>query len=1110
MITGEPKIVDEVKLKEKYLEFLKTFKDESGSRKYEDLALKAVESKKRSLVIDYGDLFANIETRDVALDLLERPITNIRAASQAVKEFLRMNAGPLSDDIIYFSKPFHARFSNIPIRVGIREIPSYSLGKIVSVEGIVTRVSDTYDKLAEAVYTCSGCGYEVSMPVEDDIMPKPPASCPNCGQVMKFNQERSSFINWQYIRIQERPEDLPPGGMPKYIDAILLDDIVDEVKPGDRIKTSAIINLRKNRKNIGDALFGPLFRRFLEINFVETSSKEYERVVITPEDEDEIKKLSRDPQLEEKIVKSIAPSIYGHETIKRAIALALFGGNEKILRDGTKIRGEINLLLVGDPGTAKCITGDSYVLLEGDLKKVEELIPEYEPIPDGEDFVWKKEMKVASLNRTMKICWEKSSAIAKRRHKGEIITVRTKMGFEIKVTPTHPFLTIVNGKTEYRRASDLHPGFYIAVAGKVPKLNANREDYLSPELIGILYYSNIKSSGSEVRAQIRLRNPNLVGINDIIPLGSKLEYIDGNGRLSISLNDVDDYLKVPRQRRDFPSHLLFDEREFLSLMKGIVAAAGRINRAKGTLSIPVYSKKVAIEIMLALISMGYRPLMNTKGKRHCIMIKGEDLSDLFRKIGVKVAIATRKRNEDRVPGIGDVLIGILKRIKSKEAVDLRKKVRKFVTSGRPVPISIAREIVDIAKKNGIPVEDVEIIISSDVVWDEVKQISREEFDGWVYDIEVPSSRNFIANGLVVHNSQLLKYVSRISPRGLYTTGKGSTAAGLTAAVVRDASTGGWTLEAGALVLADRGTACIDEFDKMSEEDRRAIHEAMEQQTISIAKAGIVATLNARTTIIAAANPKKGRYDKMLSVAENINLPPTILSRFDLIYVIKDDPSEDLDKRIARHITETRRGYNPEAEPPIPIDLLRKYIAYARQNIRPALTKEAGEEINRFYLSMRKMSKEKAEAVEIMEQAPIPITPRQLEALFRLSEARAKLYLREEVTAEDARVAIELLKAMLKDVGYDEVTGTYDVSGFMHESFQSSSYRRSHIMRLLSQMEKQYENGEVPRAELVAQAAKELNMVGKEVIIEKDIRSLYESGRIYIPRPGYIKIVPRRE
>ncbi|MGB9631581.1 MAG: hypothetical protein ACPL09_06370, partial [Candidatus Methanodesulfokora sp.] len=191
-------------------------------------------------------------------------------------------------------------------------------------------------------------------------------------------------------------------------------------------------------------------------------------------------------------------------------------------------------------------------------------------------------------------------------------------------------------------------------------------------------------------------------------------------------------------------------------------------------------------------------------------------------------------------------------------------------------------------------------------------------------------------------------------------------------------------------------------------------------------------------------------------------------------------------------------------------LLRKYIAYARQNITPVLTKEAGEEISRFYLSMRKMSKDKAEAVEIMEQAPIPITPRQLEALFRLSEARAKLYLREEVTAEDARVAIELLRAMLKDVGYDEVTGTYDVSGFMHESFQSSSYRRARIMELLSRMERQYENGEVPRAELVAQAAKELNMVGKEVIIEKDIRSLYEAGRIYIPRPGYVKIVPRRE
>ncbi|MFQ5997863.1 MAG: AAA family ATPase, partial [Candidatus Bathyarchaeia archaeon] len=188
-------------------------------------------------------------------------------------------------------------------------------------------------------------------------------------------------------------------------------------------------------------------------------------------------------------------------------------------------------------------------------------------------------------------------------------------------------------------------------------------------------------------------------------------------------------------------------------------------------------------------------------------------------------------------------------------------------------------------------------------------------------------------------SQMLRYVAKVSPRGLYTSGRGTTAAGLTAAVVRE-KTGGMALEAGALVLADKGIAAVDEIDKMRDEDRIAMHEMMEQQTVSIAKGGIIATLNARSSIIAAANPKLGRYEDRLPVTENINIPIVILSRFDLIFIEKDRPQKSMDERLSEHILNVHRDSATFGTVPIESDLLRKYIAYARSRVQPKLTDEA--------------------------------------------------------------------------------------------------------------------------------------------------------------------------
>ncbi len=668
-------------------EFLKSFRDENHRFKYREKIRRMILEDRYDVEIEFNDIISFDSS--LADFILNNPDDALKHFSDAIKRIVELE---YPEYLEKYDK-FIPRFKDVPNIVRIREIRSVYIGKLVAIEGVVVRSTPPKQKIVQAVFVHEPCGNEITVTVKDDIVEKP-AICPYCNKTTGFRllEEKSIYVDFQRLVVQEKPEEVPSGQLPRSIEVDVVGPLVDVARPGDRVCIVGILRLRSQKSSRKTK---SLYDVYVDANNIIVSQRPLEEIEITPEDEARIRELAKDPMIKRKIVASIAPGIFGMWDIKEAIALLLFGGVPKILPDGTRIRGDIHVLIIGDPGTAK--------------------------------------------------------------------------------------------------------------------------------------------------------------------------------------------------------------------------------------------------------------------------------------------------------------------------------------------------------------------------------------------------------------SQLLQYVARIAPRAVYTTGRGSTAAGLTAAVVREKGTGEYYLEAGALVLADGGVACIDEIDKMREEDRVAIHEAMEQQTVSIAKAGIVARLNARTAILAAGNPKYGRYMPTRSITENVNLPPTILSRFDLIFVLRDVPNIEKDRALAKHIAEVH-GLPDRVKPPIDPEMLRKYIAYARKYIKPRLSIEAKKLIEEFFVEMRRKSLEAPEA-------PIAITARQLEALIRLAEAHAKMALRDVVTAEDAAQAIRLMKSMLESVGIDVESGEVDVDVIMTGKPKSKREK----MILLEEIIRELSEAEgCAKIKAILNRARQRGLDDRSV--EEMLSRMKREGVIYEVREGCFALV----
>jgi len=361
-------------------------------------------------------------------------------------------------------------------------------------------------------------------------------------------------------------------------------------------------------------------------------------------------------------------------------------------------------------------------------------------------------------------------------------------------------------------------------------------------------------------------------------------------------------------------------------------------------------------------------------------------------------------------------------------------------------------------------------------------------------------------------SQLLKYADILAPKSIYVAGKTASGAGLTVSAVKDEfGDGGWTLKAGAVVLASGGMAMIDEFDKMLPDDRSALHEAMAQGTVSVSKAGLYTKFKADTSILAAANPKYNRFDRYKNPIEQIDLPFSLISRFDLYFIIPDILDRGMDLNITKHILKTHRLaqqytgieknksiskeelqiIEKEISPKIRPDLFKKYVAYARQNITPVLSEEASNKILNYYVELRDLGRGKKS---------FTATPRQLEGLIRLSEASARVKLKSVIDPSDADRAIRIFKTSLEQTATDKETGVIDIDILTTGQSQSERNFMKNITKLIRDLT--VDGNPVAVSKVLEMAVKE-NM--PEERVREAISKLKKIGDLYEPRAGLLKV-----
>lgn len=1024
--------------------------------------------------------------------LLEKPEKTFQLFEDAVEQIDLPQKGKVK-----------IRLFNIPEshRIRIRNIRAEHIGKLICVDGIVKRASEVRPEVAEITFQCPECGEKILViQTEKDKMIRHPSICDNCKSRRGFKLLDQKLFDARWIAIEE-PFEITTGERPSEIMVYLKEDLTSprlqtRTDPGNRIRVIGILKEIPRRTMKGGKT------RQLEIlidaNNVEAVETEWEELIISPEDEKRIKELAKDPKIYDKLIASLAPTMYGLDIVKLAIILQLFGGVPKVLKDGTRIRGDIHLLITGDPATGKCVHKDTYVTLQdGSIKKISDIVEhelsksQINKMSDG--YFTFTNHDVFSMDNNSKIIPSTATILWKRKSPSYLYYVETEIGTRIKTTPSHIFFSLHDGKIIPKKAKDLTTKDYIATVRNIPVNAKNKainikiknrsgsniiiptkitpefcrfigyiisEDYIQDKGISSkIWFTNNdldllndfefcvkKTFGSNVTINEKKLHPGKNTINKYI---SSVEIID-------FIKKLDNSLIGSSNKKRIPDIILQTSNENLGhTIKAIFDGKAKISKKQQGMSITIASEELVEQIKLVLLRFG-----------------------IISKLYLRLEKASNSIEEKRYYRLNV----------SEESF---KKYVKEIGFTSKVKQQKAKKILN--DTFHIKIENLNYLNNSDILWEKIAKIRNIKSDfNYVYDLQVIPYHNFIANNVVVHNSQLIKLASQMIPRGKYVSGKGVTGAGLTAAVVKDEQfLGGWVLEAGALVLANNSLISIDEFDKMEKGDQIAMHEAMSLQQISIAKASIVATLPAKTAVLAGANPKLGRFDPYIPIGEQIDIPETLLSRFDVKFALRDIPTPEIDTRTVDHLLQARHFGEEKIKPLIEPEFLRKYIAYAKINSKPILTEEAGKLLKQFYVDLRSKVSE--------EGAPVPITLRQYESLIRLSESSARVQLRNKVNIEDAQRAIDIMKFSLRQFGFDPETGMIDIDRAEGAITSKQRSKIRIVLDLIEELQKTMKGKTIPSDELVRRA-KEEGVSDIEDILKK----MKNEGMIFEPRIGFIQ------
>ena len=1188
-------------------------------------------NEQRSLYVSYDDLFQF--DRDLAEDFLNKPEQMREYAEEALRLY------DLPADVSLGRA--HVRIENLPEGIDIRGIRVHDdhIGKLVSVQGIVRKATDVRPKVTEAAFECQRCGTMTYIPQSDGGFQEP-HECQGCERQGPFrvNFDQSEFVDSQKLRIQESPEGLRGGETPQSLDVDIVDDITGEVSPGDHVTCVGILHIEQVEQGNEKSAIFDLYMDGVSISI---EDEEFEDMDITEADKRDIIELSERDDIYEAMVGSIAPAIYGYEEEKLAMILQLFSGVTKHLPDGSRIRGDLHMLLIGDPGTGKsqmisyveniaprsvytsgkgssaaglCVTGDTKVHTSDGFLPIREIATEYHPEPVESETSADAEHDLYTFDRASGRIELTESSHAWRMPEKPCRRIETAHGKNLEASVNTPVLVCGENGIEWRPVSDVETGDHVGVPKYVDIDRSSppvreyvelTEEKIKPtdESIEVLRTELIDEFGTlrDAAAELGLSEDFVYDTlsNRHIPpdkldtvltaTGTTIDEIDidrvmlrhgegvtipdefdadllyliglvfgdgdvmvsrrgGNrGRVRISNSDEEvleravnifetkfgksvdiEYQddRVPCVRlhsatvaRFFSNIGVESPKDDIALdpnlttaehadafLRGLFDADGSVCRRDNGGSSVQFSTvcgELAEQVQLMLETYGVRSRTRERDRRGTyeradgheiestsiqthLAIYGKELDLFADQIGFRSTEKSAALDEivRDAPRRGELLpVGNTLARTDGGAGKYWQNINRGDDPSRERTLSMIDDL-DLGAVGSVVAE----VAEANLVWDEVVD-AENTGEKEVFDLTVPDTHNFLGNGLVTHN---------------------------TAAAVRDDFGDGqqWSLEAGALVLADKGIAAVDELDKMDSSDRSAMHEGLEQQKISVSKAGINATLKARCSLLGAANPKYGRFDQYEPIGEQIDLEPALISRFDLIFTVTDSPDAEHDSRLAKHIIKTNYAgelntqreelasseftseqvaeMTQEVAPEIDAELLRKYIAHAKRSCYPTMTEEAKELIEEFYVDLRSKGAD--------EDAPVPVTARKLEAMVRLSEASARVRLSDTVEREDADRATDIVESCLKDIGVDPETGQFDADVVETGTSKSQRDRIKNIKGLIADIEEEYQEG-APVEEVLDRAG-EIGMdPGKA---EQEIEKLRTKGEVYEPKQGHLR------